>query len=115
MRTARSTKAHTAAAGVSRCRTEAGMPNVMRQTPCDTGQQLSGEPAIDAVGREVFRLRGLSPAPPPERLASLHNPWSNTAVQANRWAFLDLCQSPAILDGVKDLIGPDVVLWDSQL
>jgi hypothetical protein len=91
------------------------MSVVMRQRPARNQQHLSGEPAMDAVVREVVRLRALSPAPWPERLAAMHNPWSNTAVRADRWAFLDLCQSPAILDGVKDLLGPDVVLWDSQL
>jgi hypothetical protein len=78
-------------------------------------RQLFGQPALEAVAREVARLRAFSPAPWPERLAALHNPWSNTAVQADRWAFLDLCQSLAILDGLKALIGPDLVLWDSQL
>lgn len=72
-------------------------------------------PVYDAVCREVARLRDLRPLPRPERLAGLHNPWSNTAVQADRWAFLDLCQSTEIVGRVTDLIGPDVVLWDSQL
>jgi hypothetical protein len=87
----------------------------MWQRPAGVRQHLSGGPAIDAVAQEVARLCASSPAPWPERLAALHNPWSNTAVQADRWAFLDLCQSPAIIEGVKDLIGPDIVLWDSQL
>ena len=72
-------------------------------------------PACEAVAREVARLRTLSPAPRPERLAALHNPWSNTAVAADRWAFLDLCESVEIVRAVAGLIGPDVVLWDSQL
>ncbi len=91
------------------------MSVVTRQRPAEVRQHLSGEPAIDAIAREVARLRALRPAPWPERLAALHNSWSNTAVQADRWAFLDLCQSPMILVGIKALIGPDVVLWDSQL
>lgn len=72
-------------------------------------------PACSAVMQEVVRLNALRPAPRSERLAALHNPWSNTAVVANRWAFLDLCESEEIVRAVVGLIGPDVVLWDSQL
>ena len=34
---------------------------------------------------------------------------------ANRWAFLDLCESEAIVAPTAGLIGSDVILWDSQL
>lgn len=71
--------------------------------------------AYAAAEQEIVRLSALRPAPRSERLAALHNPWSNTAVVANRWAFLDLCESDEIVRAVAGLIGPDVVLWDSQL
>ena len=29
------------------------------------------------------------------------------------WSFLELCQTPALLDRVTELIGPDIVLFDS--
>ncbi len=69
----------------------------------------------DAVSQEVRRLAGLQPRPRPERLAGLHNPWSNTAVLANRWAFLDLCEADSVVRPAAGLIGSDVILWDSQL
>ncbi len=33
----------------------------------------------------------------------------------NRWAFLDLCESDAVVAPAAGLIGFDVILWDSQL
>lgn len=60
-------------------------------------------------------MRSLQPAPRGERLAALHNPWSNTAVAADRWAFLNLCESREVVDLVTAVTGPDVILWDSQL
>ncbi|HKS84250.1 MAG TPA: resolvase [Pseudolabrys sp.] len=79
-------------------------------------QELSLSPQIgNAVSEEVRRLAALRPSPQLERLAGLHNPWSNTAVPANRWAFLDLCEVKAIVAPAAGLIGSDVILWDSQL
>ncbi len=76
---------------------------------------LAPSPACSAVATEVAQLSALRPAPRLERLSALHNPWSNTAVATDRWAFLDLCESDEIVHRVAGLIGPDVVLWDSQL
>jgi hypothetical protein len=73
------------------------------------------EPVLGAVRHELARLASLMVPPRPERLAGLHNPWSNTATLTNAWAFLDLCEHPLMLECVTELIGPDVILWDSQL
>lgn len=55
------------------------------------------------------------PPPRSERLSGIHNPWGHATGLADAWSFLDLCEHPAILDRVQQLIGPDIVLWDSQL
>lgn len=55
------------------------------------------------------------PPPRSERLSGIHNPWGHATGLADAWSFLDLCEHPAILEWVERLIGPDIVLWDSEL
>ena len=45
----------------------------------------------------------------------LHNPWSRSSVMIDSWRFLDLCQSPALLEQVQQMLGPDVILFDSRI
>jgi hypothetical protein len=45
----------------------------------------------------------------------MHNPWGHAALLADAWTFLDVCEEQSILESVSRLIGPDVVLWDSEL
>src|SRR5579884_3273583 len=109
-------RAHTDGASASRSRTDVQMNNFLETSSAGEWQPIC--PASrewDSVRREISRLRGLRPIPRPERLAGLHNPWTNTAVHADYWAFLDLCHASEVVEGVKRLIGPDVILWDSQL
>ena len=84
-----------------------------------TGQQVLDAAAIHAhvvaLQRIVADLAGRNPRPRPERLSGIHNPWGHAAVLATAWPFLDLCEDTAIVEAVVRLIGPDVVLWDSQL
>ena len=70
---------------------------------------------IDALQATVQDLSARRPTLRPERLSGMHNPWGHAAVLANAWRFLDLCEDAAILDAVARLIGPDIVLWDSEL
>lgn len=68
-------------------------------------------PAQDAVAR----LLAMQPAPRRERLSGIHNPWGFAAGLTDPWAFLDLCESAPVDDAIEALIGPDIVLWDSEL
>ncbi len=45
----------------------------------------------------------------------MHNPWGHAAPLANAWTFLDVCEDESILESVSRLIGPDIILWDSEL
>jgi hypothetical protein len=84
-----------------------------------TGHRSVGSAAIrarvEAVQPIVLDLAARNPRPRPERLAGIHNPWGHAAVLATAWPFLDLCEDAAIVEAVARLIGPDVVLWDSEL
>ena len=64
---------------------------------------------------EVDRLIERNPGVRPEQLSGAHNPWGQSAQLVGSQAFLDLCLFPKILDMVEQLIGPDIVLWGSQL
>ena len=48
-------------------------------------------------------------------LAGIHNPFGRGVALCDPWHFLDLCESADVLDRVEALIGPDIVLWDSEL
>lgn len=51
----------------------------------------------------------------PESLVCPHIPGMNglPAEITNRW--LDICTQPKIVDVVADVLGPDIILWGSQL
>ena len=88
----------------------------MRSSATNEWRDLPGPlPAIAVVAAEIGRLGALHPVPRPERLTAVHNPWSNSAVAVDHWAFLDLCESDETVSGAANLIGSDVVLWDSQI
>jgi len=50
-----------------------------------------------------------------DMLSGIHNPFGHHACPGDAWKFLDLAECPMLLDIVVELIGPDVVLWDSEL
>ncbi len=52
--------------------------------------------------------------PRPWHYAELHNPWSRAAAVYDSWTFLDLASGPAVLDAVCAVLGPDIILYDSQ-
>lgn len=68
-------------------------------------------PANEAVARIVARKAAIRQ----ERLSGLHNPWGHAVDLTDPWIFLDLCESRAVVDVANGLIGPDVILWDSEL
>ncbi|GAB3629755.1 hypothetical protein PTE30175_05571 [Pandoraea terrae] len=48
-------------------------------------------------------------------LSGVHNPWGYAQRFLDAWQVLDLCESDALVDAVAVRLGPDVVLWDSEL
>ena len=76
----------------------------------------------DAWSRRIAALRDAAcqlaqrrPSLRPERLSGLHNPWGLAATLTSAWPFLDLCEDECVLDSVAERLGPDIVLWDSEL
>lgn len=53
--------------------------------------------------------------PRQEWLSGVHNPFGNAIKLLDPWKFLDVCEDADLLDAVCELLGPDVVLWDSEL
>lgn len=70
---------------------------------------------VEALRPIVLQLAARTPRPRAERLSGIHNPWGHAAVLATAWPFLDLCEEAVLVEAVAALIGPDVVLWDSEL
>lgn len=58
-------------------------------------------------------LRGT--APPQDMLSGIHNAFGYHACREQAWSFLDVAESHELLDCVEDVLGPDIVLWDSEL
>lgn len=50
-----------------------------------------------------------------ERLSGIHNPWGSAGAFTDPWAFLDLCEHAVVVDAITLVVGPDVILWDSEL
>jgi hypothetical protein len=70
---------------------------------------------IEDVQEAALKIAGRLPRPRLERLSGIHNPWGHASGLTDAWRFLDLCEEPAILGRVQAAIGPDIVLWDSEL
>lgn len=91
--------------------------------PLATGDSAEAGPAgaalPDALARPaqeaVARLLAMQPPPRRERLSGIHNPWGLAAGLTDPWRFLDLCESAPVADAFERVIGPDIVLWDSEL
>lgn len=66
-------------------------------------------PLVDAAS--ALAVRG----PRQERLSGVHNPFGCAIALADCWKFLDICESADVLDAVEAVMGPDIVLWDSEL
>lgn len=50
-----------------------------------------------------------------EELSGIHNPFGRAGGLADAWAFLDLAESEWLCDVLEPVIGPDILLWDSEL
>ena len=77
-------------------------------------QELTLDPAL--VAPLLAGARRLAAKPPRQALLSgLHNPFGRAASLVDAWKFLDVCENAAVLDAVESSVGPDIVLWDSEL
>jgi len=54
-------------------------------------------------------------APSQDMLSGIHNAFGYHACRAQAWSFLDVGESHELLDCVEDVVGPDIILWDSEL
>jgi hypothetical protein len=70
---------------------------------------------LSVMRAEVDQLIARNPDVRPELLSGAHNPMGQSARSVGSQVFLDFCKFPEILDMVEQLIGPDIVLWGSQL
>jgi hypothetical protein len=77
-------------------------------------KDLLPEQAVRFLRQESTRLCGSIKVPRPWHYAELHNPWARAASFYDSWGFLDLCQSPPLVDSVAKLIGGHIILFDSQ-
>lgn len=64
--------------------------------------------------REIAAAMTRQP-PDQDTLSGVHNPFGHHACVAQAWSFLDIAESRQLLDGVEDVMGPDIILWDSEL
>ncbi len=71
--------------------------------------------ALGQVREDVANLLARRRRTHPAMVSGAHNPWGYAGQLLDSWSVLELCESGAVLDLVEDLIGPDIVLWDSSL
>lgn len=71
--------------------------------------------ALADLRAAVERLIADHPDIRPEALSGPHNPYGQSAQLLGNTDFLKFCQTPALLDMVEALIGPDIILWGSQM
>jgi hypothetical protein len=76
--------------------------------------RIPGE-MLESMRREVDDLIARHPDVRPELLSGPHNPWGQSSKVVGSQAWLEFCRFPEILDMVEQLIGPDIILWGSQL
>jgi hypothetical protein len=92
---------------------ETGLDTPMRGSAAPAARSL-GE-RLDAVRAAALELAQRLRRPRRELLSGMHNPWGHGGALVDPWSLLDLCEEPGILDSVEALIGPDIVLWDTEL
>lgn len=82
-----------------------------------TGWTTLRYPFPDELLRPVAQAAETLAAHPPHQvqLSGAHNPFGRAAALFDAWKFLDVCESAVLLDAAEALLGPDVVLWDSEL
>lgn len=79
---------------------------------------IDAAPSASAFDKARQVCRALLSRDPPlaacER-SGLHNPWRYGARQHEAWPLLELCEDAKIVAALRDVLGPDIVLWDSEL
>lgn len=75
--------------------------------PIGREQRSLGELAreICTGGRDYLRAE----------LSGIHNPWGVASGFTDPWRFLEACEDPSVIKAVSDVLGPDIILWDSEL
>ena len=76
------------------------------------------EPLLAPLRREAMALRERERNPRrlrQEELSGIHNPFGRAGGLVDAWAFLDLAESELICDALEPVLGPDILLWDSEL
>ncbi|PWK59708.1 resolvase [Aminobacter sp. AP02] len=81
----------------------------------DLAGRISLIPARLPVREAIARIVARKDAIRQERLSGIHNPWGHCLGLTDPWSFLDLCESDLVVDAARKIIGPDVILWDSEL
>lgn len=109
------TKACTGAGAASRFRPEKDLVIVEAAVARQDVDASAIREVLDGLRPIVLDIAARRPRPMPERLSGIHNPWGQASVLARAWPFLDLCENASIVAAISRLIGPDVVLWDSEL
>ena len=82
-----------------------------------TGFALAGEALPDSLLNPTRAVAAALAERKPwqELLSGIHNPFGRHTCAADAWIFLDIAESAAVLDAVEDVLGLDIVLWDSEL
>lgn len=70
--------------------------------------QMSVREAVAAIVARKTTIRQ-------ERLSGIHNPWGHAIGLTDPWVFLGLCESQGVVDAAREILGPDIILWDSEL
>lgn len=86
----------------------------MRPELCLPGPMVAPE-ALEALLAATRPARRARPRPRRERLSGVHNPWGTAGDLVDSWAVLAWCQEQRLLDAVQESLGPDLILWDSEL
>jgi hypothetical protein len=87
----------------------AAQHSVERVRPGDLGRWKS------FLARETGAMLRSGDGLRPWDLWELHNPWSRAAARVNAWGFLEICHAEGLLTAVAHRLGPDVILFDSQI
>ena len=72
-------------------------------------------PARLSVNEAVARIVAKKVNIRQERLSGIHNPWGHCIGLTDPWSFLDLCENDRVIEAARAIIGPDIILWDSEL
>lgn len=92
-----------------------GYPAARAEAPSHAGPDPDLGALLADLGRQAERLASRAVRLRPERLSGIHNPWGPGAGLVDAWAFLSLCEAAPIVGQAADVLGDNIVLWDSEL